>query len=88
MTGCEEPNLSCLSYTCGVLNEHLRRQGRLDELISKVYGLPREGYRGCQRRADDEVIQALDPLAEVGANFVRLQSSSAPRIEDEKEDAS
>jgi len=60
--GCSAPNLSCLSYTCGVLNEHLRRQGKLDELIELTYGMPREGYRGCQRREDSEVLQIIDPL--------------------------
>jgi hypothetical protein len=60
--GCGSPNLSCLSYTCGVLNEHLRRQGKLEEFIQMTYPLPREGYRGCQRREDHEVLQIADPL--------------------------
>jgi len=69
--GCSTPNLSCLSYTCGVLNEHLRRlpsekhSNKLDELTSLLYGLPREGYRGCQRRSDNELLQIEDPLAVV-----------------------
>ena len=33
--------------------------GRLIEL---TYGIPREGYRGCQRRKDDELLQIGDPL--------------------------
>jgi len=65
--GCSTPNLSCLSYTCGVLNEHLRRQNKLDELTELIYGMPREGYRGCERRADDELLQIGDPLVEVTA---------------------
>ncbi len=65
--GCNTPNLSCLSYTCGVLNEHLRRQGKLDELTELIYGMPREGYRGCERRPDGELLQIGDPLVEVTA---------------------
>jgi hypothetical protein len=64
-TGCGEPNLSCLSYTCGVLNEHLRRQDKLDEFIELTYGLRREGYRGCEKRPDDELIQITDPLSTI-----------------------
>lgn len=73
--GCSTPNLSCLSYTCGVLNEHLRRQGKLDELIEMTYGLEREGYRGCERRSDTELLQVSDPLEEAVAN-VRIPSGS------------
>jgi hypothetical protein len=65
--GCSTPNLSCLSYTCGVLNEHLRRQGKLDELTEIIYGMPREGYRGCERRDDAELLQIGDPLVEINA---------------------
>ena len=65
--GCSTPNLSCLSYTCGLLNEHLRRQGKLDELTELVYGMPREGYRGCERRPDDELLQIGDPLLVISA---------------------
>jgi hypothetical protein len=65
--GCGSPNLSCLSYTCGVLNEHLRRQGKLTEFIGMIYGIPREGYRGCQRREDHEVLQIVDPLLDLVA---------------------
>lgn len=76
--GCTTPNLSCLSYTCGVLNEHLRRQdayqrglfpNALEELTELIYGLPREGYRGCQRREDGEMLQIADPLAEIVAEI-------------------
>jgi len=69
--GCVSPNLSCLSYTCGVLNEHLRRlssenyANKLDELTDLLYGLPREGYRGCQRKPDNELLQIGDPLGVV-----------------------
>ena len=73
--GCSTPNLSCLSYTCGVLNEHLRRQGKLEELIDMTYGIPREGYRGCQRREDGELLQIVDPLEEIIAE-VRIPSDS------------
>lgn len=71
--GCSTPNLSCLSYTCGVLNEHLRRQksethpNKLDELTALIYGMPREGYRGCERRPDNELLQISDPLVEITA---------------------
>lgn len=65
--GCGSPNLSCLSYTCGVLNEKLRRQGRLEEFITMVYPLPREGYRGCQRREDHSLLQISDPLGDLVA---------------------
>ena len=65
--GCSAPNLSCLTYTCGVLNEHLKRQGRLDELIELTYGIPREGYRGCQKREEGELLQIIDPLREIVA---------------------
>ena len=67
--GCTTPNLSCLSYTCGVLNEHLLRQDKLVELVDLTYGMPREGYRGCQRREDGEVLQIVDPLAEIVAEI-------------------
>lgn len=66
--GCANQNLSCLSYTCGVLNEHLRRQAdpefgnQLNALTQRIYGLPREGYRGCQKRASEETIVWQDPL--------------------------
>lgn len=79
--GCSAPNLSCLSYTCGTLNEHLRRtyseeaESKLDELTQLIYGMPREGYRGCERRPDREVLQLGDPLVTITA-----------LIEPEKED--
>ena len=82
--GCSTPNLSCLSYTCGVLNEHLSRlpsedqSNKLLELTSLVYGMPREGYRGCERRADEELLQINDPLASINA-LIEMK---------EKEDAS
>ncbi len=71
--GCQTPNLSCLSYTCGTLNEHLRRkpsethENKLDELTEMIYGMPREGYRGCERLPDNELLQISDPLVEVTA---------------------
>jgi hypothetical protein len=74
--GCGAPNLSCLSYTCGVLNEHLRRQERLEEFIELTYGIPREGYRGCQRRGDQELFQIIDPLKNIVAE-IRILSASA-----------
>ena len=82
MTGCGSPNLSCLSYTCGVLNEHLRRQGRLEELTEALYGMPREGYRGCQLRQDDEILQFTDPLAETE---ILASISSGLRVSEESD---
>lgn len=67
--GCQSPNLSCLSYVCSVLIEHLRREGSLHRFLRLTYGLPREGYRGCQRREEGEVLQVTDPLAEVAAKI-------------------
>lgn len=66
--GCGQPNLSCLSYTCGVLNMHLLQQpdeehgNKLLEFTDMLYGLPREGYRGCELRDPDEVLTIGDPL--------------------------
>jgi hypothetical protein len=63
------------------LNEHLRRtyseeaESKLDELTQLIYGMPREGYRGCERRPDREVLQLGDPLVTITA-----------LIEPEKED--
>jgi len=84
-TGCSTPNLSCLSYTCGVLNEHLRRKGLLEELTERVYGMPREGYRGCQRREDNELLQISDPLAQT--ELVVAHISSVPRTKEEETNA-
>ena len=77
--GCSTPNLSCLSYTCGVLNEHLRRKPsethgtKLDELTDMIYGMPREGYRGCERRPDQELLQIGDPLVEIAAVVEQIE---------------
>ena len=79
--GCSKKNLSCLSYTCGVLNMHLSRQdasdvlfpNRLAELTDKLYGLPREGYRGCELRSEAEVLQIEDPLEIHASVEVALQ---------------
>lgn len=68
--GCSRKNLSCLSYTCGVLNMHLSRQdasddlhpNKLAQLTDLLYGLPREGYRGCDRRSENEPLKIQDPL--------------------------
>ena len=74
--GCGKPNLSCLTYTCGVLNEHLRRLpseeggSKLDELTQLIYGIPREGYRGCEPRQTSELVQIEDPL-EICASLSR-----------------
>ena len=65
--GCSTPNLSCLSYTCSILNEHLRRRGKLNELTELLYGMPKEGYRGCEPRPDNELLQITDPLVEMTA---------------------
>ncbi len=80
--GCTTPNLSCLSYTCGVLNEHLRRQGRLDHLVTLTYGMSREGYRGCQRREDGELLQIGDPL-EVVAEVLIESGISSEEVKEE-----
>lgn len=69
--GCGKKNLSCLSYTCGVLNMHLirkktddgvRHSNKLVELTDMLYGLPREGYRGCELRSENEPLKIQDPL--------------------------
>jgi hypothetical protein len=68
--GCSNQNLSCLSYTCGALNMHLSRQDASDEsfpnkltqLVDMTYGLPREGYRGCELREEEESLSIGDPL--------------------------
>jgi hypothetical protein len=55
------------------LNEHLRRtpsakhDNALAEYTELIYGMPREGYRGCTRRADGEVLEITDPLVEIRA---------------------
>jgi hypothetical protein len=66
--GCSKKNLSCLSYTCGVLNMHLSRKedqehgDQLTALTDMLYGLPREGYRGCDQRSPSEPLKIEDPL--------------------------
>ena len=66
--GCQTPNISCLSYTCGILNMHLSRiqdkdhGNKLTALTDLLYGLPREGYRGCNRKESGEILQIEDPL--------------------------
>lgn len=66
--GCSNPNLSCLTYTCSVLNMHLLNQedevygNKLYSLSKKAYGLPREGYRGCDLLDADQTIVLEDPL--------------------------
>jgi hypothetical protein len=66
--GCGAQNISCLSYTCGVLNMHLSRipdeehGNKLTAFTELLYGLPREGYRGCDRREPTELLQIADPL--------------------------
>ncbi len=80
--GCTTPNLSCLSYTCGLLNEHLRRQDKLDELTQLIYGMPREGYRGCQRREDGELLQIGDPLEVIAEVLIESSIDSEPLKEE------
>ncbi len=70
--GCGQPNLSCLTYTCSVLDRHLIEQGKFEEMNELAYGLPKEGYRGNQPRPDDELLQITDPLREVKAS-IRLE---------------
>jgi hypothetical protein len=56
-----------------MLNEHLRRRGssthgnKLNELTTLLYGMPKEGYRGCERRPDNELLEISDPLVEITA---------------------
>lgn len=75
--GCSQPNLSCLSYTCSVLNKHLSHLpsethgDKLLEFVDLVYPLPREGYRGCEPRPDGELIQIKDPILEIMAAITR-----------------
>ncbi len=69
VTGCGQPNLSCLSYTCSVLDRHLIEEERFEEFNDLVYGIPREGYRGCQPRQDKELLQITDPLREIKATI-------------------
>ncbi len=85
--GCGAPNLSCLTYTCGVLNAHLSRlasedyPNKLTELTELIYGLPREGYRGCERRSDTELLQITNPLALV-AEINREEEVFSPSSEE------
>ena len=66
--GCGKQNLSCLSYTCGALNMHLSMQpdpvfpNKLANLTDLIYGLPREGYRGCELKSENEPLKIEDPL--------------------------
>lgn len=75
--GCSQPNLSCLSYTCSVLDRHLLEIGRFEEFNSLVYGIPREGYRGCEPRPGGEVIQIRDPIREIHAVITREPVSNS-----------
>ena len=67
-SGCLTPNLSCLSYTCGVLNKHLLlipsedHGNKLVEFTNLVYGMPREGYRGVDRLPGDQELEMNNPL--------------------------
>lgn len=69
VTGCSQPNLSCLTYTCSVLDRHLIEGGKFEEFNDLVYGISREGYRGCQPRPDNELLEISDPLREVMATI-------------------
>lgn len=66
--GCSDPNLSCLTYTCSVLNMHLSgiksetHVNKLEEFVAMVYPLPREGYRGCEKLPDSQIVELSDPL--------------------------
>lgn len=57
--GCSKKNLSCLTYTCGVLNFHLLQipdgeyGNALNRFVTLTVSLPREGYRGSERLPDD-----------------------------------
>ena len=78
--GCSQPNLSCLTYTCAVLDRHLIEQDKFSEFNDLAYGLPREGYRGCQPIPGGHLLQVGDPLREVKASIElqkRILSASA-----------
>lgn len=82
--GCSQPNLSCLSYTCSVLNQHLIEQGQFEDFNDLVYGLPREGYRGCQPKPDGELLQITNPLHELKASLALKQGYSLSSDEGEE----
>lgn len=65
ITGCGQPNLSCLTYTCSVLDRHLLEINRFKEFNDMIYGIQREGYRGCEPRNGQELLQISDPLQEI-----------------------
>ncbi len=73
--GCGQPNLSCLTYTCSALNMHLlsipddEHGNKLMALTETIYGIPREGYRGCNTLPDNELLNISDPLAELKATI-------------------
>lgn len=67
--GCGQPNLSCLSYTCAVLDRHLLEQGAFEEWNDLIYGVPREGYRGCEPLPSSQVLEVRDPIREVLATI-------------------
>ena len=77
--GCSTPNISCLTYTCTVLNKHLERipdegyGNKMSAFTDLAYGLPREGYRGLDRRPSEELLQITDPL--------EVRASVAPKKE-------
>jgi hypothetical protein len=52
-----------------VLNRHLIELERFEEFNYLTYGLPREGYRGCAPRPDNEVLEIRDPLRELMATI-------------------
>lgn len=70
-SSCQNSNLSCLSYICNTLAIYLSKlssplhENKLMEFLQLTYGMPREGYRGCQGREDGELLQIGDPLGEV-----------------------
>lgn len=67
-TACRNRNISCLSYACNTLATYLSLQSskthpnKLIEFLELTYGLPREGYRGCDRRPESELLEIEDPL--------------------------
>ncbi len=66
---------------------HLSHQDASDELFPNklvhltdmLYGLPREGYRGCDRRNEEEVLTIEDPLE------IRAKLEVAPQILEKEE---
>lgn len=86
-SACQNTNLSCLSYVCNTLALYLSKLpsdehgDKLKEFLELTYGMPREGYRGSQRRGEGELLQIEDPL-KVVAEFQRENKVCSPSAEE------